>query len=324
MGIRDVLKDIADTYVAAKAEPFTGNPVAAYLRQDAPVAVSSALGNPYFRVTGSPGQGQWAEVPWIAVFDPNVTTSATNGQYVVYLFAADVGRVFLTLAQGTTIIREEFGNGTHGELRRRAELIRARLPERLSRFSDAAVELGGTTTLARDYEPSVAFATAYDLSSLPAEAILVEDLAEIVRLYMKLTARGGVDAFDVAPISEVADDHRATIVERRRYRLHRKLDRDSRAAKAAKKVHGYVCQACGFDFEAVYGEIGKGYIEAHHLTPLSELPEDVPVHQDPKSDFAVLCANCHRMMHRNAGPRDVGDLQAIEGVANLKSYLKNG
>jgi 5-methylcytosine-specific restriction protein A len=321
MGIRDVLKDIADTYVAAKAEAFTGNPVAAYLRQDAPQAVSEALSESHFRVVGSPGQGNWAEVPWIAVFDPNVTTTATSGQYVVYVFSADFTQAFLTLAQGTTAIREEFGSGTHDELRRRATLIRARLPERRTRFTDAPVKLGGSTTLARDYEPSVAFGISYELGNLPPELSLVEDLRQMVRLYLMLTARGGVDSIDVGATGEQSNGQAATIVERRRYRLHRKIERDSKAAKAAKKAHGHICQGCGFDFRAIYGDLGKDYIEAHHLTPLSQLPEDVPVQQDPKLDFAVLCANCHRMVHRKGAPTDIKQISEFTGVVRLRRFL---
>src|SRR5262249_52580282 len=37
-------------------------------------------------VEGSAGAGNWAAVPWISVFDPAITTSATRGYYVVYLF----------------------------------------------------------------------------------------------------------------------------------------------------------------------------------------------------------------------------------------------
>ena len=41
---------------------------------------------------------------------------------------------------------------------------------------------------------------------------------------------------------------------------------------------------------------GKGYIEVHHIRPLSFLDEEVAV--DPAEDLVCLCANCHRMMHR--------------------------
>ena len=76
-------------------------------------------------------------------------------------------------------------------------------------------------------------------------------------------------------------------------------------------MHGYVCQACGIDFEKQYGPLGHQYIEAHHLTPISELPEGVPVPQDPKEDFAVLCANCHRMIHRKDAPRGIGEFSGL-------------
>ena len=52
----------------------------------------------------------------------------------------------------------------------------------------------------------------------------------------------------------------------------------------------------------MYGEMGAGYIEAHHLAPLHLLSGDGPVLINPKEDFAVLCANCHRMIHAMGCP----------------------
>ena len=59
-------------------------------------------------VEGSSGQGNWAAVPWISVFDPVITTSATSGYYVVYLFHATKPIVHLSLNQGATKVREDF------------------------------------------------------------------------------------------------------------------------------------------------------------------------------------------------------------------------
>ena len=53
---------------------------------------------------------------------------------------------------------------------------------------------------------------------------------------------------------------------------------------------------CGFNFEEVYGERGKDYIEVHHLRPVSTLGKETKI--DPKTDMTVLCSNCHRMIHR--------------------------
>lgn len=68
----------------------------------------------------------------------------------------------------------------------------------------------------------------------------------------------------------------------------------------AKKVHGYSCMVCGFNFEAAYGDWGKGFIEVHHLTTLAS-NEGIETETNPETDLTVLCANCHRMAHRKKG-----------------------
>lgn len=201
--------------------------------------------------------------------------------------------------------------------------MRDRLPEARERFTNAAVALYGNTTLARDYEPSIALSAGYELAKLPEEQRLVSDLHEMVRLYSMLVARGGRETFEDTASEEEAQTEGESILERRRYRQHTKIERNSKAARLAKQVHGYVCQCCGFDFRTIYGELGAEYIEAHHLTPLSELPEDVPVSQDPKKDFAVLCANCHRMIHRKGSPKDIQGLAGLEGVEWLRALIQN-
>src|SRR5262249_14250474 len=58
---------------------------------------------------GSAGAGNWADVPWLAVFDPLVTTTATRGYYVVYLFHNSEPEVHLSLNQGNTVRRKAYG-----------------------------------------------------------------------------------------------------------------------------------------------------------------------------------------------------------------------
>jgi 5-methylcytosine-specific restriction protein A len=54
------------------------------------------------------------------------------------------------------------------------------------------------------------------------------------------------------------------------------------------------CEVCGFNFEALYGERGRQYIEVHHRTPLHVTgPKRTRL-----TDLALLCSNCHRMIHR--------------------------
>jgi 5-methylcytosine-specific restriction protein A len=86
------------------------------------------------------------------------------------------------------------------------------------------------------------------------------------------------------------------------------IERNRTAAKQAKKFHGARCQACDLDFEECYGKIGKGFIEAHHLRPIATVEEGVAITYDVAADFAVLCANCRRMIHRTDDP---GNLSLI-------------
>ena len=39
---------------------------------------------------------------------------------------------------------------------------------------------------------------------------------------------------------------------------------------------------CGFDFGQKYGELGKGYIEVHHIKPLATLEQEVVI--NPETD----------------------------------------
>ena len=48
-------------------------------------------------------------------------------------------------------------------------------------------------------------------------------------------------------------------------------ERNPKARAKCIEFYGARCYVCGFDFEAVYGEIGAGYIHVHHLTPLSSI-----------------------------------------------------
>ena len=82
-------------------------------------------------------------------------------------------------------------------------------------------------------------------------------------------------------------------------RLHRFRERDRgiverRKAKALKEAGTLACEACGFDFREVYGPRGEGFIECHHTQPISALK---PGEKTRIADLALLCANCHRMIH---------------------------
>ena len=92
--------------------------------------------------------------------------------------------------------------------------------------------------------------------------------------------------------------------------LVNKFERNPKIRKQAIIIHGTQCMACQFDFEKRYGEHGKRFIEVHHIVPLSLIKDKHSV--NPKTDTVVLCANCHRMVHRDHNnPLTLEQLMAI-------------
>lgn len=83
--------------------------------------------------------------------------------------------------------------------------------------------------------------------------------------------------------------------------------RNAKLVRAAKVHHGTSCQACGFNFAEFYGDLGQDYIEVHHKRQMAE----DKVRSTTVDDVDVLCANCHRMVHRRAVSLTLSELRAL-------------
>lgn len=93
-------------------------------------------------------------------------------------------------------------------------------------------------------------------------------------------------------------------------RLHRTRERSAtlvhaRKERALAKYGKLRCEACGFDFAATYGQRGEGFIECHHTQALSTLR---PGDRTRLEDLALVCSNCHRMIHRASPWLTVADV----------------
>ncbi len=97
-----------------------------------------------------------------------------------------------------------------------------------------------------------------------------------------------------------------------RLMTHRRREqrlRDAKIQEALGDRASLVCEVpgCGFDFERIYGSVGRGYAQVHHRFPLSESDEET---QTTLADLAVVCANCHAMIHRGGENRPLHGLIA--------------
>jgi 5-methylcytosine-specific restriction enzyme A len=97
------------------------------------------------------------------------------------------------------------------------------------------------------------------------------------------------------------------------YKLHKLRERDSKIITRKKEqalieYKKLACEACIFEFENYYGDIGKGYIECHHRTPLSSFKV---ASKTTLNDLSLVCSNCHRMLHRRIDTITVEDLKMM-------------
>jgi len=294
---------ILQEYSNAARATFKNNPVAAFLRDDFPEQVRTLIGpDERFRVKGSAGASVWAKVPWLAVMDVTITTTPQDGYYVVYLFKEDLTGVYLSLNQGVTIVKHQYGADAKSALRAKANDYAAQLGDSINGLISGKIDLATSAQsgLGASYECGNICARYYDRYRLPSDLQLGEELKRFLNLYRQLSTRN----FGMTQAAREPDEVELGLEDLINLREHKRIERNAALARRAKTIHGFICQACGFDFAREYGEIGKDFIEAHHLTPLSQL-KGLTVTLNPRKDFCVLCSNCHRMIHKSV---DVGDL----------------
>ena len=86
-------------------------------------------------------------------------------------------------------------------------------------------------------------------------------------------------------------------------------ERNIRARKICLEHYGYECSVCGMNFQALYGDLGKEYIQVHHIKPLHTIGKQYRL--DPINDLRPVCANCHAMIHRYNQNLSIDELKKI-------------
>ncbi|UVK38726.1 HNH endonuclease [Mesorhizobium sp. AR10] len=140
------------------------------------------------------------------------------------------------------------------------------------------------------------FSQAPDLLRAVATAIRAAIVAETLH-----TAQPNLDY-----IEEAEEGRLLTVLHQRRER-NRKLV-EARKQKALEETHELRCEACDLSFGDRYGPHGDGFIEVHHVRPLHSLREG---DKTALTDLALVCANCHRMIHRRKPWLSVSQLRTL-------------
>lgn len=307
MSFSAALTLFVEEYNSVRNQPFSGHAIGEFIRKEFPNLLYSHVSNDRYKIKGSVGQGNWVRVPWVAILDTLVTKSAQDGFYIVYLLKEDGSGVYISLNQGVTTIRERYRADAKTALRARAENYIAQIGAVPSGFTEGPIEISSKrdSSLGSLYEFGAIFSKFYPRESIPNDADLVTDLGALISIYLRLVEK------DAPPSKSVEkEDDELYYEDLTKIRHHKRIERNQLLAKKVKKIKGYSCEACGFRFKDKYRTVGDSYIEAHHLVPLAEL-EGGKIPMDPLKDFAVLCSNCHRMIHKTAHSHDIEAFKSL-------------
>ncbi|MFC6860382.1 MrcB family domain-containing protein [Zunongwangia atlantica] len=297
--MQNILQEPIEDYLNEKSNNFGGNSLADKFRNQFPQQIEKIIIDKIrFKVIGSPGKGNWTECPWIAILDTLITETPQKGYYPVLLFRSDMTGVYLSLNQGVTDVIENYKREAKSVLKLRAEDFRAKLDIGKTNLVEK-IQLHSSTKNAKHYEAGNIIAKFYSSDNLPNNEELRSDILKFLNYYENLT-------YSDTSFSEEPEYG----FEKKQIRLHKRIERNSNISKKVKKIKGYQCEACSMNFRDKYGELGDKYIEAHHLIPISTLGIG-KFRVDYKNDFAILCSNCHSMIHRLKDPSDLEQLKKI-------------
>jgi 5-methylcytosine-specific restriction endonuclease McrA len=120
--------------------------------------------------------------------------------------------------------------------------------------------------------------------------------------------------FDVDLLLEEGQEGEARLVSH----LRRERDRGLVIAKKERVLRErgrLICEACGLDFLSVYGSGGERCCEVHHINPLADADGAVVTRME---DLALLCSNCHRIVHSTSPITTVAELAKKLGRATAR------
>jgi 5-methylcytosine-specific restriction protein A len=93
-----------------------------------------------------------------------------------------------------------------------------------------------------------------------------------------------------------------------------KYERNPYARETCINHYGYTCVVCDFNFEKVYGDLGKNFIHVHHLKQVATIKKEYNI--DPIKDLRPVCPNCHAMIHKN--PKKPYSIEEIKELIGRK------
>jgi 5-methylcytosine-specific restriction enzyme A len=284
-----------------------------------------------YKIYGGIGQLNFhrALVPWVAICDRAVTTTTNEGYYVVLLFRQQMDGCFLSLNQGYTQFKRAF------EIQSIARRQITRSAHACAEYLDpppqlitGPIDLGATHDMGKGYERGAIVSAYYPRGINEDDAQFAEDLATLMASYNRLTDRVGRTILNFSPPAAEPDFQEAASEAARRGDIGLPLPgpleppppltggrtgrhrRDHKMAAIALQSAGFRCEVDANHVSFTARTTGEGFVEAHHLVPVSRQGE-FTVRLDVPENIVALCPNCHRLLHHGIPNQKMPVLAAL-------------
>ena len=323
------IKKAGKLYSSEDRGDFAGSEIGRMITKEIPMSLiaEANINQDKFLVAGSIGKGQFAEIPWISIFNRKITESATKGIYIVYLYTADMTGLYLSLNQGYTYFREKFGGRqSKVEIEKMAETLRELvfIPENMKTYN---IDLKATKPLGKGYMAGHIAGKYYDLEDMPGDDTLILDLLELIDVYDEINLQirnrtpeqfydylvaekeGWVDSENevdsgIQTEDELIKDNDINIEEGPKDRQEPVVDRggnfrflrNPKVAIQALKIAHYKCEINEAHETFIAKSSTKPYVESHHIIPISSSAL-FGYSIDTTANICSLCPNCHRAIH---------------------------
>lgn len=337
-------KRILQEYLIEKGNSLKNNSLGKFIRNGLVKTLNEkmSLDETKYYVNGSVGQGAWATIPWLGCFDRSVTTSATNGYYLVYLFKEDMSGFYLSLNQGYTYFRTKYGtkNGRK-KASHTAKMVRnmIQVPKE---YELNSIDLNSMRDLAIGYEKGHIYGKYYDVNNIPSDKELITDFRMLLDTYKKIVTfmeKRTVkefndylllqDDFEFLESDEevyqemaneiVSEDVEKLVVGQDSPRAPKdviidkggkeRYPRNVKEAASALAKAKYRCEVDPKHETFISKSKNENYVEAHHFIGISFYKQFSEVDLDRSANIVSLCPNCHRKIHNG---KDIERYMMIE------------
>lgn len=190
--LADTIKEAKEAYMADKEKEFSKECKSwKIFTEEIPNQIKCKLDlyKEKYEVKGSIGKGGFSDVPWVGIFNKNITTSAQNGIYLVQLYAYDGRGMFFGIVQGMGNICKALGDKKGKEISKNvSEMLRKQIgnvSERYNDYIDLKAKENGKKKYGRlkRYEAGYVIGTYYDFDNMPYDQVLNEDIDSLLELY---------------------------------------------------------------------------------------------------------------------------------------------